>query len=111
MSPFGSSVNPLTGASDDTEYVHVKYLIDGRKGEITTGNIANYLREGRNVVLLGEYGSGKSRCIREVFRKLSETAEGDFCYPIAIDLRKSWGLRQSGELIRRHFWHVFLKAG
>jgi hypothetical protein len=110
MSPFGSSVNPLTGASDDTEYVHVKYLIDGRKGEITTGDIANYLREGRNVVLLGEYGSGKSRCIREVFRKLSETTDGDFCYPIAIDLRKSWGLRQSGELIRRHFTDLGLDS-
>jgi hypothetical protein len=103
IAPFGSSVNPLTGASDDTEYVQVRYLVDGRKGEITTSDIAGYLREGKNVILLGEYGSGKSRCIREVFKRLSETATTDFCYPIAIDLRKSWGLRQSGELIRRHF--------
>ena len=30
--PFGSSVNPLTGESDDTEYVPVRYLVDGKKG-------------------------------------------------------------------------------
>ena len=55
------------------------------------------------MVLTGEYGSGKSRCIREVFRKLSETALSDLTFPVAIDLRDSWGLKRSPELLRRHF--------
>ena len=102
-SPFGSSINPLTGEADDTKYVPVRYNVDGKKEDISTKGIAEYLLNGKNVVLLGEYGSGKSRCIREVFGLLSETAVDDFCHPVAIDLRKSWGLRQSVELIRRHF--------
>jgi hypothetical protein len=101
--PFGSSVNPLTGESDDTQYVSVRYLVDGKKGDISSSDIADFIRDGKSVILLGEYGSGKSRCIREVFRQLSLNADESFCYPVAIDLRKSWGLRQSGELIRRHF--------
>ncbi|MER8397494.1 hypothetical protein [Mesorhizobium sp. M1348] len=101
--PFGSSINPLTGETDDTKYVPVRYSVDGKKGDISTKDVTEYLLGGKNVVLLGEYGSGKSRCIREVFTLLSETATVNFCHPIAIDLRKSWGLRQSGELIRRHF--------
>lgn len=103
VSPFGSSINPITGDVDDTKYVPVRYNVDGKKEDISTKGIAEYLLNGKNVVLLGEYGSGKSRCIREVFNLLSETAVNDFCYPVAIDLRKSWGLRQSTELLRRHF--------
>ena len=101
--PFGSSINPLTGTIDETAYVPVRYLVDGKKGDISSTEIASYLADGKKVVLLGEYGSGKSRCIREVFRHLSHLADESFCYPVAIDLRKSWGLRQSGEMIRRHF--------
>ena len=101
--PFGSSINPITGAADDTEYVPVRYLVEGRKSSASSADIAEMLRDGRNVVLLGEYGSGKSRCIREIFRLLSSSASENFCYPVAIDLRKSWGLHSSGELIRRHF--------
>lgn len=101
--PFGSSIDPLTGETDTTKYVPVRYIVDGKKDDISASDIANYLRKGKNVILLGEYGSGKSRCIREVFKELGSDAVDSFCYPIAIDLRKSWGLRQSGELIRRHF--------
>ena len=107
--PFGSSVNPLTGMSDDTKYVPVRYIVEGKKDHVTSADIAEYLRAGRNVVLVGEYGSGKSRCIREVFRHLSNDADKSFCYPVAIDLRRSWGLRESGELIRRHFHDLALE--
>ncbi|WP_151343465.1 NACHT domain-containing protein [Rhizobium leguminosarum] len=101
--PFGSAIHPLTGETDDTKYVPVRYTVDGRRGDISSSDVADFLRQGRDIILLGEYGSGKSRCLREVFRQLTASAEKDFCYPVAIDLRKSWGLRQSGELIRRHF--------
>ncbi len=103
QAPFGSSINPMTGAADETKYVPVSYTVDGKKSDITSKDVAEYLRNGKNVILLGEYGSGKSRCIREVFSLLKESAVENFCYPVAIDLRKSWGLRRSTELIRRHF--------
>lgn len=109
-SPFGSAINPITGASDETKYVPVKYKVEGRKGDITSIELAEMIRNGHNIILLGEYGSGKSRCIREVFRHLSETAVTDCCHPVAVDLRKSWGLRQGGELIRRHFHDLGLDS-
>lgn len=101
--PFGSAVNPLTGEKDDTEYVPVLYRIDGTEQDLTTSDIASHLQAGKHVILLGEYGSGKSRCIRETFRVLSHAALDSFCHPIAIDLRESWGLKRGPELIRRHF--------
>ena len=101
--PFGSAVNPLTGEKDDTEYVPVRYRVDSGGPDYGTKEIADHLREGRHVVLLGEYGSGKSRCIRELFRHLAENTNTDFCHPLAVDLREAWGLKRWTELIRRHF--------
>lgn len=100
--PFGSSINPLTGEIDPTEYVSVRYTVDGRKDDASSRDIAAWLKEGRRIILLGEYGSGKSRCVREVFRHLVDGADAAFCYPLAIDLRRSWGLERGYELIRRH---------
>jgi hypothetical protein len=65
--------------------------------------LADWIRDGKNIILMGEYGTGKSRCIREVFRHLSDEADKSFCYPVAIDLRRSWGLNSSDEVLRRHF--------
>ena len=101
--PFGSAVDPLTGESDQTEYVRVRYIVDGRKKDVTSAELADWIREGKNIILMGEYGTGKSRCIREVFRYLGGDADRSFCYPIAIDLRRSWGLNSSDEVLRRHF--------
>ncbi len=101
--PFGSAVNPLTGQKDDTEYVPVRYKVDGSGEDIGTKEIADYLKRGRHVILLGEYGSGKSRCIRETFRYLADRANSDFNHPLAIDLREMWGLKRGVELISRHF--------
>lgn len=101
--PFGSAVNPLTGTSDETSYVPVRYTVENRNLEVSSADIAAWITEGKKIVLLGEYGSGKSRCIREIFNVLSEQAGECLCYPIAIDLRKSWGLKTANELLRRHF--------
>ena len=101
--PFGSAVDPLTGESDQTEYVSVRYLVDGRKNDVSSEDLADWIRGGKNIILMGEYGKGKSRCIREVFRHLSNDADETFCYPIAIDLRRTWGLSSSDEVLRRHF--------
>jgi ABC-type dipeptide/oligopeptide/nickel transport system ATPase component len=88
----------------------VRYRLDNGSPEYGTKEIADRLREGRHVVLLGEYGSGKSRCVREIFRHLAESTNTDFCHPLAIDLREAWGLKRWTELIRRHFEDLGLEA-
>ena len=107
---FGSAVNPLTGKKDDTQYVSVTYRVDGAKADISSSKIAEYLKAGRKIILLGEYGSGKSRCIKEVFSEIAKTSSSDMMFPVAIDLRESWGLRRSSELLRRHFTDLGLDS-
>lgn len=100
--PFGSAVNPVDGTPDQARYVPVSYYSkkDGR--DYSVNNICDLLRAGRNVILLGEYGSGKSRCIRQCFDILSAEWGATFEFPFAINLRESWGLRRADEILRRH---------
>ena len=98
---FGSAVNPLTGEKDDSDYVAVTYQIDQSK-EVSVDQICGLLKQQRKIVLLGEYGSGKSRCFRQVFKELSKTGKDQLVYPFAIDLREHWGLKRWSEILRRH---------
>jgi hypothetical protein len=99
---FGSAINPLTGAKDERAYVPVSYVPEGSSKELSLSDIAEMLRDGNKVVLLGEYGTGKSRCSRELFLLLAGTASSSNLYPLALDLRDFWGLRRAPELITRH---------
>jgi hypothetical protein len=110
VAPFGSAVDPLTGRKDDTSYIPVKYTLQSNNSEVDADQIAAWLRQDKRIILLGEYGSGKSRCIQEVFNILSETANRDLTFPISIDLRESWGLRRGPELVRRHFADIGREA-
>jgi hypothetical protein len=102
LRPFGSAVDPVTGQSDELPYVSVKYSISGSDRTLTVGDISDLLLDGKHVVLIGDYGSGKSRCVREVFHSLCGVQKSRHRYPIAIDLRNNWGLKRQSEIIRRH---------
>jgi hypothetical protein len=102
MAAFGSAVNPLTGKKDDSPYVPVSYMIDGTSRSVIFTDIVKLLSDGKRIVLLGEYGSGKSRCVLEVFKDMASRAIGGHSYPMAIDLREQWGVKRGPELIRRH---------
>lgn len=100
-SSFGSSIDPITGNIDSTNYVPVSYTRFEGGRDLSISEIADVLRSGKNVVLLGEYGSGKSRCVRELFKILSESWAATFQFPYAINLRECWGLDRGEEIIRR----------
>jgi NACHT domain len=99
---FGSAVNPRTGKTDDSPYIPVSYIVNATERTVRFTDIVKLLNDRKHVVLLGEYGSGKSRCIREVFKDMAGQAVGSQCYPMAIDLREQWGVKRGPELIRRH---------
>lgn len=100
-SSFGSSIDPVTGAIDSVQYVPVNYVRVDNGSELTVHEIAELLLSGRNVILLGEYGTGKSRCVREVFNVLADKWDLTFQFPFAINLRDCWGLGRADEIIRR----------
>lgn len=49
---------------------------------------------------MGEFGSGKSRCIMEAFRSLA--TEDESFPPIAINLRESYGAKKFSRLVGEH---------
>lgn len=100
-SSFGSSIDPITGDVDSVKYVPVMYeRVDGG-AELRISDLAETLLAGTNIILLGEYGAGKSRCVREVFSILAENWDLTFQFPFAINLRECWGLERGDEMIRR----------
>lgn len=100
---FGSAVDRRSGARDSSEFVEVEYTsIDGKRS-YTVSAISELLQRGERIILLGDYGTGKSRCIQETFFKLRDDAVKHWRFPISIDLRENWGVRRGQELLRRHF--------
>ena len=100
---FGSSVNPLSGEPDNYDYTPVVYENTRTKKNVSLGEIAKYLLAGRRLILLGNYGTGKSRCLRELFNSLIKRQLNRVSYPIAINLKENWGIQRADEIIRRHF--------
>jgi hypothetical protein len=106
---FGSAIDLYSGEPDQNKYVKVSYFADG--GELySTERIAKELEKGRTIVLIGDYGSGKSRCVKEVFEALLNCRDEHFHNPIAINLRENWGLRRASEIITRHFTEMGLST-
>jgi len=105
---FGSSIDPVTGNVDTVNYVPVSYSRTDTGKDITVAELKEILLNGQNIILLGEYGSGKSRCIRELFSLLSTDWDTHFKFPFAINLRECWGLQFSDELIRRAIYTLGL---
>jgi hypothetical protein len=105
---FGSAVNPITGKPDTTSYVPVSYsrMRDARRLDIQ--EIARMIAAGQSVILTGEYGAGKSRCVKEVFDILSQSEDTPLL--LSIDLRRSWGLNTGAEIVRRHLEEIGMAA-
>lgn len=104
--PFGSAVDPHTGAQDSNKYITVKYQNSDSGAELSFEEIADLLLKGSRIILTGDYGSGKSRCLKELFSYMSNRAQEEFRYAIAINLKENWGLKRGEEIIRRHFHDI-----
>lgn len=97
--PFGSAVDPDSGETDKSSYVPISYYSkDGAKWSVE--DIASNIEKNKKIVLLGEFGSGKSRCLMEVFSIL--IARHDAFTPIAINLRDNWGYKKFSHIVHNH---------
>lgn len=99
---FGSAVDPNSGKPDTSRYTPVSYIEKTNKKEFKIFDIEKELLENRKIILLGDFGTGKSRSFQELFISMAEKAHETLIYPIAIDLRNTWGLINAIEIIRRH---------
>ena len=103
---FGSAFDLTTGKDDAKEYIGVNYT-DSSGILYKISDIADALKRGKRIILLGDYGTGKSRCIKEVFNNLAQNP--DF-YTFCINLRDNWGLKRKSEIINRHFEELGLSG-
>lgn len=99
--PFGSAYREGSEGPDDRPYVPVFFDdLDGRRYSIDA--LSDLIRGGRKAVLTGDFGTGKSRAIQQLFMKLSSKKAGETS-PVSIDLRYMWGTTSAEEVLRRHY--------
>lgn len=97
---FGSALDPETEKSDKNTFVETGYLDRASGNTYHVRDIAEEILRGRKIVLLGEFGTGKSRCTMEVFEQVSSLNP---MFPtLAINLRNHWGHQKSDIVIRSH---------
>lgn len=114
--PFGSARDPAKDDSQDLSGVRYQPTALHQRGSnrsLSIAQVVEALEAGKVVVLLGDYGMGKSLSIREVFRGLRtnylKANEGPA--PVAINLRDYWGRDRPAEVLDRHARDVGLSNG
>lgn len=100
--PFGSAVNSQTGENDSRAYIEVNYEDIESHKPFNFQKIANALLDGNHVVLTGDYGTGKSRCVREIYEYLSKNIQKAAAYPLAINLKDHWSSSNAVGIIAEH---------
>ena len=108
--PFGSSLNPFTGKPDEILYIPVKYQSEDEQIDFEASTVAKKLADGEKLVLVGDYGTGKSRCIRQVFDILTSSSKKPGTHIFAINLREHWGASSASEIIAGHLEELGLSG-
>lgn len=99
---FGSLINVDTGRPEENSYIRVAYRNKKDGSEFYIDDIVKLLKKGKKIVLKGDFGLGKSRCVKEIFNRLTEQwIDNPYC--IAINLRDHWGAKRAQEILLRHF--------
>ncbi|MCR4726501.1 MAG: hypothetical protein K5753_04705 [Clostridia bacterium] len=100
--PFGSLVEIETGSIENNVYIPVNYTNTKTGESYTIENIVKKLLQGSRIILKGGFGTGKSRCVKELFERISKLHFEKPLYTVAINLREHWGAKNHKELLRRH---------
>lgn len=106
---FGSLINIETGEPENNVYVNVSYLDKKSGKELDIHEIIKLLKRGKKIVLKGDFGLGKSRCVKQIFDTLTSDSVNN-PYAIAINLREHWGAKRAVEILDRHFTELGLNA-
>ncbi len=104
---FGSALDPATGSSKvDDEYLPLRIeAMDGRgTHSASIASMSEATEAGTRLVLLGDYGAGKSMTMRELFRSLASAyRQGRSArFPIHLNLREHYGQDDPVEALHRH---------
>jgi len=103
--PFGSVRDPATGNQKTTvEYVPLDLIEAGGTELRSVAWIRNMVLSGGGVVILGDYGAGKSMTLRELHKELKRAYLGSRTtrFPVYINLRDHFGQPTATEVLERH---------
>ena len=104
--PFGSAVDSETGKNDERSYIDVSLSEQNTHKALDVQGVCDSLARGEKIVVVGDYGTGKSRLVREVFDKLSVKSREVGAYAIAINLRDHWGSGNFLEILGGHLQRI-----
>ena len=102
---FGSVRDPETREPSPTiEYVPLDLVRADSEDVVSRRDLLSLVSGGRTVVLLGDYGAGKSMTLREIYRDLrkSHLKSETSAFPVYLNLRDHWGQSDPAEVIERH---------
>jgi hypothetical protein len=103
---FGSVRDPDSGEiAPAAPYISMKFRSSRNGGEtLSTEDLSSRLVDAGHLVLLGDYGAGKSMTLREIFLDLSRKYQSGKIrrFPIHINLREHWGQTDAVEVLERH---------
>jgi hypothetical protein len=102
--PFGSARDPETGNADKRANYVTMDLCDESGNLWSLPIIAEQLINCRRLILIGDYGAGKSTTLREIFYTLSSDYFNNktIFFPILLNLRDHHGQRNAAEALERH---------
>lgn len=107
---FGSAIDSKTGENDPRQFIPVRYEELGGSATLSVNDLVAKLLRSAKVVLTGDFGTGKSRCVREVYVALSQRIREAGAFPIAINLRDHWSSSNAIEVLAGHLGNVGLSS-
>jgi hypothetical protein len=108
--PFGSAVDAKTGENDTRDFIPVQYVQPEDDTPVTIDELAARLLRGTRIALTGDFGTGKSRCVREVYASLSQEIREAGAFPVAINLRDHWSSSNAFEVLAGHLGNIGLAS-
>lgn len=103
--PFGSVRDPATGNTHaKIDYVALDLVRVGSEESLTLGAVGDRLLAGDRLVLLGDYGAGKSMTLRELYGDLRRAYlnRESVRFPVYLNLRDHFGQTNPAEVLERH---------
>lgn len=103
--PFGSMRDPASLSMDvgNVQYIQPG-IISSEGANWSIEQIIEGLQRGQRFVMTGDYGSGKSSTLREIFLRLLRSFQMDRSkrFPIMLNLRDHSGQDDTAEMLYRH---------
>ena len=103
--PFGSVRDPATGSLRPAGgYVPLALAEAAQNRVHTPDEVADLITKGSHVVLLGDYGAGKSMTLQHLYTRLCiDYKKGQTTkFPVYLNLRDHYGQTEPSEIIERH---------